>query len=79
MTRRNSGKNLEQVINEFNPVLRGFAFYFRIANCKAPYLQLSRWIRRRLRLSSSNSGRSRASCIGVCVSWDTREHLISFG
>jgi RNA-directed DNA polymerase len=54
MTRRNSGKNLEQVIDELNPVLRGFAFYFRIANCKTMYLQLSRWIRRRLRALQLN-------------------------
>lgn len=49
MTRRNSGKNLEQLIDELNPVLRGFAFYFRIANCKSQYEQLGQWIRRRLR------------------------------
>jgi group II intron reverse transcriptase/maturase len=49
LTRRNSGKNLEQIIDELNLVLRGFAFYFRIANCKGQYMQLARWIRRRLR------------------------------
>lgn len=49
LTRRNGGRNLPEVIEDLNPVLRGFAFYFRIANCKILLESLSRWLRRRLR------------------------------
>lgn len=49
LTRRNSGNTLEQSIKELNPVLRGFANYFRIANCKKAFANLSGWVRRRLR------------------------------
>jgi len=48
-TRRNSGKNLKQVIKEINPLVRGFVNYFRIANCKSVCVLLMEWIRRRLR------------------------------
>lgn len=49
LTRRNSPVNLEQVIADLNPVLRGFANYFRMANCKEIFAELMPWIRRRLR------------------------------
>jgi len=49
LTHRNSGGNLEMVIEDINPILRGFANYFRIANCKGEFSVLMRWIRRRLR------------------------------
>ncbi len=49
ITRRNSPVNLEQVIHDLNPVLRGWANYFRMANCKTLLRELARWIRRRLR------------------------------
>lgn len=49
ITRRNSPVNLEQVIADLNPVLRGFANYFRMANCKGVFAELTVWIRRRLR------------------------------
>jgi group II intron reverse transcriptase/maturase len=49
MTRRNSPVNLEKVIESLNPVLRGFANYFRIAHCKGVMSLLARWLRRRLR------------------------------
>ena len=49
ITRRNSPVNLEKVIADLNPVLRGFGHYFRIANCKGEFQNLSGWIRRRLR------------------------------
>jgi RNA-directed DNA polymerase len=49
ITRRNSPVNLEQVIADLNPVLRGFANYFRMANCKGAFAELTVWIRRRLR------------------------------
>jgi RNA-directed DNA polymerase len=49
ITRRNSPVNLDQVISDLNPVCRGFANYFRIANCSKEFQRLSKWIRRRLR------------------------------
>lgn len=49
ITRRNSPVNLEQVIKELNPVIRGFSNYYRIANCKGVFRTLMSWIRRRLR------------------------------
>ena len=49
ITKRNQGMNLDSVIRKLNPVLRGFANYFRIANCKRTLKRLMGWVRRRLR------------------------------
>lgn len=49
ITRRNSPVNLEKVIHDLNPVCRGFANYYRIANCSKRFDKLAKWIRRRLR------------------------------
>lgn len=49
ITRRTSPVNLAQVIADLNPVLRGFANYFRMANCQKLFRELAGWIRRRLR------------------------------
>ena len=49
ITRRNSPVNLAQVIKDLNPVLRGFANHFRVANCREEFQKLARWVRRRLR------------------------------
>ncbi|MCG5531704.1 group II intron reverse transcriptase/maturase [Halorhodospira halochloris] len=49
MTRRNRNTGLAAIIRELNPVLRGFANYFRIANCSRVLKQVMGWIRRRLR------------------------------
>lgn len=49
VTKRNSPVNLEKVIEDLNPIIRGFANYFRIANCKQVFRSLAQWIRRRLR------------------------------
>ena len=40
---------VNRVIADLNPVLRGFANYFRMANCKGVFGELAGWIRRRLR------------------------------
>ena len=40
---------MEQVIKELNPRLRGFANYFRVANCTKVLEDLMKWVRRRLR------------------------------
>jgi group II intron reverse transcriptase/maturase len=49
ITRRTTPVNLAKVINDLNPVLRGFANYFKTANCKEVFKELAQWIRRRLR------------------------------
>ncbi len=49
ITKRNSPVNLEKVIRGLNPVLRGFANYFKIANCRGILRSTAAWIRRRLR------------------------------
>jgi group II intron reverse transcriptase/maturase len=49
ITRRSSPVNLAKVIKDLNPVLRGFANYFKVANCKGVFSELAQWIRRRLR------------------------------
>lgn len=49
ITRRNSPVNLEKVIKELNPMTRGFANYFKIANCNKEFKRLMKWTRRRLR------------------------------
>ena len=48
-TKRNSPVNLEKVIRDLNPVLRGFANYFKIADCRGILRSTAGWIRRRLR------------------------------
>lgn len=48
-TRRNVPVNLQKVINDLNPILRGFANYFKVANCKGWFKEMTGWIRRRLR------------------------------
>lgn len=49
ITRRNSPVNLAKVIRDLNPVLRGFANYFKVTNCKGVFHRLMQWIRHRLR------------------------------
>ncbi|TEB05935.1 Group II intron-encoded protein LtrA [Pelotomaculum schinkii] len=58
LTKRNQGKNLENVTKELNPVLRGWVNYFRIANCKALLEDLMGWIRRRLRMKKMKEWKS---------------------
>ena len=49
LTKRNGGCNLATVVSRLPPVLRGFAHYFKIADCYRVMKSLSGWIRRRLR------------------------------
>jgi RNA-directed DNA polymerase len=62
ITRRNSPVNLEKVVKDLNPVCRGFANYFRIANCTKLLHRLAKWIRRRLRAKQLALGRSPDGC-----------------
>ena len=50
ITRRNSGRKLENVIKELNPVLRGWMNYYRVANIKEFTRNFMGWLRRRLRM-----------------------------
>ena len=49
LTRRSSPVNMETLIKELNPLLRGFGTYYQMANCKGVFKELSWWLRRRLR------------------------------
>jgi RNA-directed DNA polymerase len=50
MTKRGTGRRLEYIIKELNPVLTGWINYYRVANIKALIRELMSWIRRRLRM-----------------------------
>ena len=58
LTPRNHGMNLEKMVKHLNPVLRGWANYFRIANCKTIFAELMEWIRRRLRMKQMKEWKS---------------------
>lgn len=48
-TRRNTPVNLEKIIKDLNPILRGFVNYFKVTNSSKRFKELMAWIRRRLR------------------------------
>ena len=48
--------NLEQVIANLNLVLRGFANYFRMANCKSLFTDLAVWIHNMSRIRPHTYG-----------------------
>jgi len=50
MTPRNHGLSVKEMVEKLNPVLRGWANYFRVANCQGVFAELMGWIRRRLRM-----------------------------
>jgi RNA-directed DNA polymerase len=58
LTPRNHGRNIEQMVEKLNPVIRGWANYFRIANCKGLFQELFSWIRRRLRMKKMKEWKS---------------------
>jgi RNA-directed DNA polymerase len=47
--RRGRGRNLNRVIGELTPKLRGWGNYFKLAEVKMVFEELDRWIRRKLR------------------------------
>ncbi len=48
--RRGRGWSLVRTIRELNPILRGWAAYYRLADVSGVFEELDQWIRRRLRL-----------------------------
>jgi group II intron reverse transcriptase/maturase len=48
-TRRQQGRNVQEVIRLLNPILRGFGNYYRQTNAKGLFQKLDEWIRMRLR------------------------------
>jgi len=58
LTPRNHGMNVESMIKRLNPVIRGWANYFRIAKCKKLFQRLAEWIRRRLRMKQMKEWKS---------------------
>ena len=48
-TRRGRGRSLKKVIEEMNPLLRGWMQYFRLSAVKLLFEDLDGWIRRRMR------------------------------
>lgn len=49
-TARGTGRKMEDIIKDLNPVLRGWINYYRVANIKSFIKDLMGWIRRRLRM-----------------------------
>jgi RNA-directed DNA polymerase len=58
MTSRTHSINVEDMIKKLNPVLRGWANYFRIAVCKWKFKALMGWIRRRLSMKQMREWKS---------------------
>lgn len=48
--RRGRGWSLARTIEELNPILRGWAAYYRLSDVRGVFRELDAWIRRRLRL-----------------------------
>jgi RNA-directed DNA polymerase len=48
--RRGRGWSLARTIGELNPILRGWAAYYRLSDVSGVFEELDAWIRRRLRL-----------------------------
>ena len=47
--RRGRGRSLRRVIAELTPILRGWVAYFKLAEVRASFERLEKWIRRKLR------------------------------
>ncbi|NLP24218.1 MAG: group II intron reverse transcriptase/maturase, partial [Syntrophomonadaceae bacterium] len=47
-----------EMARKLNPVLRGWANYYRLANCRSIFAKLMGWIRRRLRMKQMREWKS---------------------
>ena len=66
LLKRSRGQSLTTTIQKLNPVLRGWANYYRLTASKRPVAALDGWIRRRLRLilwQQWKRPRTRARCL----------------
>jgi RNA-directed DNA polymerase len=49
MLRRGRGRNLDRVIRDLGPVIRGWVAYYRLSEVKGSFEALDKWLRRKLR------------------------------
>jgi len=49
VTRRNQGRNVEAVLADLNPIIRGYANYFGVAEVTKTFTILDKWLRMRVR------------------------------
>jgi RNA-directed DNA polymerase len=47
--RRGRGRRVDRVIEELNPVIRGWVAYFRMSDVRVSFEELDMWVRRKLR------------------------------
>lgn len=57
LTRRQQGRNVDAVLQDLNPVLRGFARYFGSAEVAGSFARLDAWVRMRIRSFKSKRRR----------------------
>jgi len=49
VTRRNQGRNVDAVLADLNPIIRGYANYFGVAEAARSFRKLDKWLRMRIR------------------------------
>lgn len=49
VTRRNQGRNVDAVLADLNPIIRGYANYFGVAEVTGSFCKLDKWLRMRIR------------------------------
>jgi RNA-directed DNA polymerase len=57
LTRRQQGRNVDAILRDLNPVLRGFARYFGIAEVGGLFIRFDGWVRMRVRAFKSKRRR----------------------
>lgn len=57
LTRRQQGRNVDAILQDLNPVLRGFAWYFGVAEVGSLFKRLDAWSRMRVRAFKSKRKR----------------------
>jgi RNA-directed DNA polymerase len=64
-TKRNRGRSFEMIINEINPILRGWMNYFILSETPSKLREIDSWLRRKLRCYRL---KQRKTFLGI-VSW----------